>query len=72
MNLANRPGPKGGIPGSAAGNLRAPVTAFMAEMSDVAPQQPQGLAGGRAQAAGAAAAAAEGAAAGHSAAQGTD
>ena len=37
MNLANRPGPKGGIPGSAAGNLRAPVTAFIAEMSDGLP-----------------------------------
>ena len=72
MNLANRQRPEGGLPGSATGNQRAPVTAFMAEMWDAAPQQPQGLAWGSAQAAGAAAAETERAAAGHSAAQGTD
>ena len=77
MNLANRPGLQGGIPGSAAGNPRAPITDFMAEMMMGAPQQPQGPASAAAQAAGVeapaagvVAAAAESAAAGDSAARG--
>ena len=74
LNLANWPGPQGGIPGCATSNPQAPVTDFMAEMMMAPSQQPQGLAGGAAQAAGAAraAAAAESAAAGDSAAQGSE
>ena len=75
-NLANRQGLQEGITGSAAGNLPAPMTNFMAEMMMGAPQQPQGHAGAAAQAAGAVAqaagadaATAEGAAAGDSASQ---
>ena len=69
MKLANRPGPQEGIPGSAVGNPRPLVTDFMAKMMISPSQQPQGLAGGAAQAAGAAPAAAESAAAGDSDAQ---
>ena len=69
LNLANWPGPQGGIPGCATSNPQAPVTDFMAEMMMAPSQQPQGLAGGAAQAAGAAPAAAESAAAGDSDAQ---
>ena len=68
---ANLPGPQGGIPGSTAGNSRAPVTDFMAEMMVAPSQQPQGLAGGAAQAVGAATTAAESPSACDSAAQGS-
>ena len=82
MNLANRPGLQGGIPGSASGDSRDPITDFMAEMMMVPPQQPREPAtaasaaalavGAAAPAAGAVAAgaAAESPAAGDSAAQG--
>ena len=71
MDLANWPGPKRGIPGSAAGNPRAPVTAFMAEMWTLLHSNFKGFPAA-ALSCSVAAAAAEGAAAGHSAAQGTD
>ena len=78
LNLANRPGLQGGIPGSASGNSRDPMTDFMAKMMMVHSQQPREPASAAALAAGAAApaagavaaaAAAESPAAGDSAAQ---
>ena len=58
MNLANQPGLQGGIPGSASGNSRDPMTDFMAKMMMVHSQQPREPASAAAQAAGAAAPAA--------------
>ena len=79
MNLANRLGLQGGIPGSASGNSRDPITDFMAEMMMVPSQQSREPASATALAscaaapaagAVAAAAAAESPAAGDSTAQG--